>query len=99
MEFELLDRYLLDGALSKDEVVSALLKKHAPSVAARPFYEGLRRLGAHTPDLALIALRLVLSGRKADDENVTQIRDLVQRVRAGGPQAEEARASYAKAMG
>jgi hypothetical protein len=98
MEFELLDRYLLDGAPSKAEVVSGLLQKPAPTAAARPFYEGIRRLGARTPDLALIALRLVLAGRTADDAGVTRIRDLVARARAGGADGDEARASYAHAM-
>ncbi len=56
---------------------------------AAPFYEGLERLGARTPDLALIALRLVLAGKKADDASVTRLRDLVARVHAGDPAARD----------
>jgi hypothetical protein len=99
MKFELLDRYLLEGVPSKGEVVSALLADQAKTPAARPFYEGLRRLGAHTPDLALIALRLVLAGKRADDQSVTRVRGLVQRVHAGGADGEKARAAYASEVG
>jgi hypothetical protein len=49
----------------------------------------LERLGAQTPDLALIALRLVLTGAKADDATVTQVRDLLARVHAGDPAARD----------
>jgi hypothetical protein len=99
MNFELLDRYLLDGTPSKGEVVAALLAEQASTPAARPFYEGLRRLGAQTPDLALIALRLVLGGKRADDENVTRVRSLVERARAGGPDAQSARDAYRTEVG
>jgi hypothetical protein len=99
MEFELLDRYLLDRTPPKGELVAALLAQPAHPPAARPFYEGIRRLGARTPDLALIALRLTLAGRTADDATVTRVRDLVARVRAGGSDGDEARASYVQVMG
>jgi hypothetical protein len=99
MNFELLDRYLLEGVPSKGEVVTALLSEQASTPAARPFYEGLRRLGAQTPDLALIALRLVLSGKRADDESVTRMRSLVERARAAGPDAEKARKAYHNEVG
>jgi hypothetical protein len=99
MNFELLDRYLLDGVPSKGEVVTALLSEQAATPAARPFYEGLRRLGAQTPDLALIALRLVLGGKRADDESVTRMRSLVERARAGGPDAQSAREAYRTQIG
>jgi len=46
-------------------------------------------LGARTPDLALIALRLVLAGRKADDAGVTHLRDLVGRARSGDAAARD----------
>jgi hypothetical protein len=83
MDFELLDDYLLDGAPPKSEVVRALLEVRPHAEGAPPFYEGMRRLGERTPDLALIALRLVLAGRKADDEAVSWLRDVVARARAG----------------
>ncbi len=83
MEFELLDGYLLEGVPSKSEVVRALLDAKPGAEGAAPFYEGLQRLGARTPDLALIALRLVLAGRRADDATVAWLRDVVARARAG----------------
>jgi hypothetical protein len=89
MDFELLDAYLLDGVPSKSEVVRRLLKSGPPTEAAAPFYEGMRRLGARTPDLALLALRLVLSGRKADDATVTRLRDAAARARSGDAAARE----------
>ncbi len=89
MDFELLDGYLLDGAPSKSEVVRALLERRPPADGAAPFYEGISRLGSRTPDLALIALRLVLAGRKADDSAVTWLRSLVARARAGDAAARE----------
>jgi hypothetical protein len=89
MNFELLDRYLLDGAPSKDEVVRGLLQARPGGKGAQPFYEGLGRLGARTPDLALIALRLVLAGERADDEGVTRLRAVVDRARSGDATARD----------
>ncbi|HLY03802.1 MAG TPA: hypothetical protein VKR56_15055 [Candidatus Cybelea sp.] len=83
MDFELLDGYLLDGVPPKGEVVRRLLENRSQAQAAAAFYEGLQRLGARTPDLALIALRLTLAGVKADDAAVTRARDLIARVHAG----------------
>ena len=92
MEFESLDGYLLDGAPSKAEVVRELLRSRPDAPGAAPFYEGLQRLGARTPDLSLIALRLVLAGKKADDAAVVRLRDLIARARGGDATA---RAEYA----
>jgi hypothetical protein len=89
VDFELIDGYLLDGSPPKAEVVGRLLENRPGAAAAAPFYEGLQRLGARTPDLALIALRLVLAGKKADDATVTRVRDLIARVAAGDPAARE----------
>jgi hypothetical protein len=89
MEFELLDGYLLDGVPSKSEVVRSLLETRPQIEDAAPFYEGLERLGARTPDLALIALRLVLAGRAADDATVVWLRDVVTRGRAGDAAARD----------
>jgi hypothetical protein len=83
MDFELLDSYLLTGAPSKAEVVRELLERRPHAPGASPFYEGMQRLGARTPDLALLALRLVLAGKKADDEAVKWLRGVVERARAG----------------
>ena len=93
MDFELVDRYLLDGSPSKPEVVKHLLAHPSAVPEAKPFYEGMKILGARTPDLSLMALRLVLAGRKADDESVVALRALVERVRAGDP-GGDARAAY-----
>ncbi|MGB8909476.1 MAG: hypothetical protein WCC84_12085 [Candidatus Cybelea sp.] len=89
MEFELLDGYLLDGVPSKAEVVRTLLDVKPGAEGAAPFYEGLQRLGARTPDLALVALRLVLAGRRADDATVAWLRDVVARARAGDAAARD----------
>jgi hypothetical protein len=89
MDFELLDGYLLDGTPAKSEVVRKLLEARPAVGGAAPFYEGMERLGARTPDLALIALRLVLAGRKADDAGVTSLRDVVARARAGDAAARD----------
>lgn len=91
MGFESLDGYLLDGTPSKSEVVRELLRTRPRADGASPFYEGLERLGPRTPDLALIALRLVLAGRKADDAAVSWLRDVVARARSGD---SAARAEY-----
>ena len=91
MDFELLDSYLLDGVPSKADVVRALLEGRPGAEAAQAFYEGMERLGQRTPDLALIALRLVLAGKKAEDATVTRWRDVVTRARAGDAAA---RAEY-----
>lgn len=89
MDFELLDGYLLDGTPSKLEVVRKLLEIRPAAEGAAPFYEGMARLGARTPDLALIALRLVLAGRKADDATVARLRDVVTRARTGDAAARD----------
>jgi hypothetical protein len=90
MDFELLDAYLLEGKPAKPEVVRQLLESRPRAEAAAAFYEGLQRLGARTPDLALIALRLVLAGATADDSTVTTVRDLIARARAGDHAALDA---------
>jgi hypothetical protein len=89
MKFELLDGYLLDGTPSKAEVVRHLLEERPRADEAGPFYEGIGRLGARTPDLALIALRLVLAGERADDAAVMRLRGIVERARSGDAAARE----------
>ncbi|HEY1868541.1 MAG TPA: hypothetical protein VGG70_09625 [Candidatus Cybelea sp.] len=89
MDFELLDGYLLDGTPSKSEIVLKLLEIRPSAEVAGPFYEGMERLGARTPDLALIALRLVLAGKKADDATVAGLRDVVERARPGDAAARD----------
>ncbi|HEY1975013.1 MAG TPA: hypothetical protein VGG89_00530 [Candidatus Baltobacteraceae bacterium] len=89
MEFELLDSYLLDGKPDKAEVVRRLLKSPSQVEGASPFYEGMRLLGKRTPELSLIALRLVLAGKRADDAAVTELRAVAERARGGQAQARE----------
>lgn len=98
MDFELIDRYLLDGSPTKPEVVKHLVAHPSDVPEARPFYEGMKILGARTPDLSLIALRLVLAGKKADDESVVALRALVERVAAGDP-GGDARTAYLESVG
>jgi hypothetical protein len=89
MDFELLDRYLLDGLPAKGEVVRRLLDSPVPTPRAAAFYEGMRLLGARTPDLSLMALRLVAAGRKADDASVVELRGIVERARRGDEAARQ----------
>jgi hypothetical protein len=91
MEFDLLDGYLLDGSPPKGEVIRRLLESPPPSPRAAAFYEGMRILGARTPDLSLMALRLVLAGKRAGDEDVKALRAVVERARGGD---DVARQSY-----
>jgi len=94
MSFELLDGYLLDEKPVKAEVIRRLLADPSGEAAAKPFYEGMRLLGTRTPDLTLVALRLVLAGKKADDESVVELRTLIDRVRKAGPGATTERRAY-----
>jgi hypothetical protein len=87
--FELLDRYLLDGSPEKAEVVRALLEARAGGASAAAFYDGMRLLGPRTPDLSLVALRLVLAGKKAEDSAVVRLRAIVEEARRGEPGARE----------
>jgi hypothetical protein len=89
MNFELLDHYLLDGSPPKGDVVSRLLESPSAAPGAAPFFEGMRLLGARTPDLTLIALRLVLAGKKADDASVVRLREVVEGARTGDAAARE----------
>lgn len=94
MSFESLDRYLLEGAGEKGALVKSLLAQPSDLPAAQAFYEGMRLLGPRTPDLSLVALRLVLAGKKAEDDRVVRVRALAEAARKGGPDAPEARTSY-----
>lgn len=89
MEFDLIDSYLLEGVPQKSAVIAALLEAPPALPAAAAFLEGLRLLGTRTPDLALVALRLVLAGKPASDEAVVELKMLSDRARSpgGGRQA------------
>lgn len=98
MDFNFLDRYLLEGTPSKAEVVKELLKQRAGAPGAAAFYEGMRMLGPKTPDLSLIALRLVLAGKPADDEHVVRLREHSDRARAKGGDRQSAVDAYYKEL-
>jgi hypothetical protein len=98
MDFNLLDRYLLEGAPPKGQVVKELLKKRAETPGAAAFYQGIQMLGPKTPDLTLIALRLVLAGKPADDVHVVRLRHLTERARAKGVDAQSAVDAYYKEL-
>jgi hypothetical protein len=89
MEFESLDGYLLDARPPKTQVVEQLLLRQPDAPGVRPFYEGMRLLGGRTPDLTLIAVRLVLAGKKADDASVVHLRSLIERVKSGDAAARQ----------
>ncbi|HEV3157203.1 MAG TPA: hypothetical protein VGZ00_07640 [Candidatus Baltobacteraceae bacterium] len=91
----LLDRYLLDGDVSKEKVILALLAEPTFESVAPPFHRALKAVGARAADEALMAVRLIFSGHKADDASIGRMRDLCARIRQG-PDAEAARASYAE---
>jgi hypothetical protein len=98
MHFELIDEYLLTGTARKADVIEKLLANRSTLPAAAPFYEGMRMLGARTPDLTLVALRLVLAGKRADDASVVELRGYAESTRAGGAGASAAREAYARML-
>jgi hypothetical protein len=98
MQFELIDEYLLTGAPPKARVIKDLLANPSTLAEAAPFYEGMRMLGERTPDLALVALRLVLAGKRADDASVIALRGHADRARKGGEEGVAARAAYTRAL-
>jgi len=98
MHFDLIDEYLLTGKPPKAEVVERLLAHRSTIPAAAPFYEGMKLLGTRTPDLTLVALRLVLAGKAADDAGVVALREHAACVRAGGESAAAAREAYKRLL-
>jgi hypothetical protein len=99
---EALDRYLLGEEPSKRRTVELVLAARSPLAAAAPFYRALEAVGERAADEALLALRLVLAGKGADDDRVRRLRAASATVRAarkGDHQAvgrvDEAGAAYA----
>ena len=80
--FEFVDGYLLGDAVSKADVVTSLLAERSTEPAAAPFYRALEAVGVRAADEAFIALRLVLAGRKPEDEAVRRLRALSSVARA-----------------
>ena len=91
-----LDGYLLDGSPAKAEVVAALLAERDSGEPAQPFYRALEALGAKIPDDALMALRIALTGRLPDDDDIRTMRAQVAAARAGDA---DARAAYLAGLG
>jgi len=80
--FEVVDGYLLGEAVSKPDVVAALLRERSDVPAAAPFYRALEAVGARAADEAFLALRLVLAGKAPDDDRVRRLRAIAGVARA-----------------
>jgi len=89
MELHPLDGYLLDGDPSKAEAIAAALRMRTGDARAQPFYRALEAVGARAADEALLALRLILGGKAADDESIVAARAARAAVKDGGPEARE----------
>lgn len=98
MHFDLLDGYLLEGRPEKRNVIDRILREPPRLPVAKAFVEGMRMLGSRTPDLTLIALRLVLAGKAASDEAVVELKALSDAARAGTPQSGQAAEQYRKVL-
>jgi len=81
MSFDVVDGYLLGEPVQKQRAVDALLEA-ATTPAAAPFARGLQAVGVRAADEALVALRIVLSGRAPDDATVRRVRALSAVARA-----------------
>jgi hypothetical protein len=93
VSFNPIDRYLLDGSLSKTEAIAQSLATRSAAPAAAPLYRGLEAVGGRAADEALVALRLAMAGRPTSDENVRRLRGLAALARgaaAGDEAAVEA---------
>ncbi len=90
MELHPLDGYLLDGRPGKADAIAAALRERSPEPRAQPFYRALEAVGARAADEALLALRLVLGGKEAQDAAIVEARTARARVKAGEPGAREA---------
>ncbi|MBV8749597.1 MAG: hypothetical protein JO103_07770 [Candidatus Eremiobacteraeota bacterium] len=96
MELHPLDGYLLDGRPGKAEAIAAALRERSPDPRAQPFYRALETVGARAADEALLALRLVLGGKPAEDAAIVEAREARARVKAGEPGARDA---YLRSVG
>lgn len=96
MELHPLDGYLLDGRPAKAEAIAAALRERSDDPRAQPFYRALETLGSRAADEALLALRLVLGGKHADDDAIRTLREVRKRAQAGEP---DARSAYFQAVG
>ena len=90
VELHPLDGYLLDGQPAKAGAIAAALRERSSDPRAQPFYRALEVVGARAADEALLALRLVLGGKTADDEAIVAARAARARGKAGGAEEREA---------
>ena len=96
MQFDSLDNYLLTGAPDKATVIAEALAHRSQSTGAAPFYRAFEVMGARAADEALMALRLVLAGKKPEDEWIVAMRTAIAQAKSSDPQVSEAgRAAYA----
>ncbi len=96
VELHPLDGYLLDGRPGKADAIAAALRDRSPDAKAQPFYRALEALGARAADEALLALRVVLGGKPADDEAIIAARAARAAVKSNAPGAREA---YLRSVG
>jgi hypothetical protein len=80
--FETIDRYLLGDPISKAAALEAALADRSAAPAAAAFYRALEAVGVRAADEAFIALRLILVGKPASDDNVRRLRALSAVARA-----------------
>jgi cytochrome c-type biogenesis protein CcmH/NrfG len=96
MPFHPIDGFFLDGAPAKAAAIAAALAQRSSDERAAPFYRAFETVGERAHDDALIALRLVLAGRPADDDGVKRMRALIAAAKGGDPAA---RAAYLSEVG
>jgi hypothetical protein len=97
MQFHAIDGYLLDGRPSKSEAIAVALRERVSAPGALPFYRALEAVGVGAADEALIALRLIIAGKKPEDDAVRRLRGLAM-LACGGDRAVQAEA-FAKSAG
>lgn len=90
MELHPLDGYLLDGRPSKAEAIAAALRSRSSEPRAQPFYRALEAVGVRAADDALLALRLVLGGKAADDAAIVAARAARASAKSGDAEARDA---------
>jgi hypothetical protein len=87
MQFHAIDGYLLDGRPSKADAIATVLADRVADERAAPFYRAFEAVGVRAADEALLALRLVLAGRPADDSTIRRLRGLVALSQVRDPKA------------
>jgi hypothetical protein len=98
---DLLDTYLLTGGVDRGKLVERLLKERSAHERTAPFYRALESLGARTPEDALIALRIAMTGEAPSDARVLALRAVVAQARGAATEAdrEAVRSRYRRELG